>query len=56
LIVESGSSHNGMFLANVFGKLRKAYVSTREEQLKLDGTTEESDSQEKDDLKFMDLE
>jgi hypothetical protein len=56
LIVESGSSHNGMFLANVFGKLRKTYVSTREEQLKLDGTTEESDSQEKDDLKFMDLE
>jgi hypothetical protein len=56
LIVESGSCHNGMFLAKVFGNLRKANVPTREQPSELDGTTEERDSQEKDDLKFMDVE
>jgi hypothetical protein len=56
LVVDSGSSHNGLFLAKVFGKLRKANVSLGEQQSDLDGTTEERDSQEKDDLKFMDVE
>jgi hypothetical protein len=56
LIVDSGSSHNGLFLAKVFGKLRKVNVSPGEHQLDLDGTPEERDSQEKDDLKFMDVE
>jgi hypothetical protein len=56
LVVDSGSSHNGLFLAKVFGKLRKANVSPVEHQLELDGTPEERDSQEKDDLKFVDVE
>jgi hypothetical protein len=45
-----------MILAKVFGKLRRDNVSPGEHQLELDGTPEERDSQEKDDLKFMDVE
>jgi hypothetical protein len=41
-----------MFLAKVFGKLRKVNLSTREQ----DGNPEESDGQEKSDVTFTDLE